>query len=352
MFSDRRRLPSRHPADRRGFTLIELLVVIAIIAILIGLLLPAVQKIREAANRMSCSNRLKQIGLALHNYHDTNNKLPRGGNFNQTTGDWNDDRGSWLVNILPFVEQDNLWKAMGGSNVETTPYSIQKVDTQDRGYLPLVARPQRVKVPTVYMCPSDGDNNGFKANYCGSFGPQCAVGPCGTTTDIWQQWCNPETSGAGGGINAMGYAWSPDHGNAYETVHIRGVFNRLGADMKFTNVTDGLSNTIFVGEIRVAQNDHSAGDHHWMTFNGTIAMVGTITPINKKTAKTAWCDTSDLNNMPWHQWHVSMGFKSFHSGGPNYLFGDGAVRFLSEGIDHRTYRLLGARNDSQAAQMP
>src|SRR5437660_4939753 len=136
----------KNASVRRGFTLIELLVVIAIIAVLIGLLLPAVQKVREAANRMKCTNNLKQIGLALHNYHDANSKFPPGyvdGNTNvKLTPDSDVGPGwGWAAFLLPYIEQDNLYNQINFTKGVATGTNVQVAQ------VPL----------TIYQCPSDGN---------------------------------------------------------------------------------------------------------------------------------------------------------------------------------------------------
>src|SRR5262245_35269853 len=223
---------------RRGFTLIEVLVVIAIIAVLLGLLLPAVQKVREAASRIQCTNNLKQLALACHNYHDVHGHLPPGGAHNPP-GDRRYDQGSWHVYILPFMEQEALFRRIPDLGV---PYRNSIPEAVAAGIIP-------AKLPYL-RCPSDGSDLDLPlTNYVGNQGPQCWRGQCGAAYDPNQQYCNGTSDNPPRPLLTYpGYDASPNLGRTMDVSQVRGMFGTWAVRINFASASDGLFSTLLLGE--------------------------------------------------------------------------------------------------------
>jgi len=308
---------------RRGFTLVELLVVIAIIGILVALLLPAVQAAREAARRTQCSNNLKQYGLGIHNYADTNKTiLPPAG----SQAAWGNPQTSWQVAVLPFMEQQSLYNQLPmNNNTNASNYTLNNGQNVNV-----------VKLP-YGRCPTDTSDEMLggqsQLSYCGSLGSQRTPSADGN--------CNQYL---GNKINAS--QGNDDHGNTASSSALSGVFARLGAHVKFAHVSDGLSNTIFVGEVMAKCNDHYGNG--WPNFNQfNNAHASTVCPINEFTTCTGASPGEIRNPSCTNQnnWNYSWGFRSKHPGGAQFLIGDGTVRFISQSVNMVTYNQLGGKAD-------
>jgi prepilin-type N-terminal cleavage/methylation domain-containing protein/prepilin-type processing-associated H-X9-DG protein len=293
---------------RRAFTLIELLVVIAIIAVLIGLLLPAVQKVRDAAARMSCQNNLKQMGLAVHSYHDANGALPPSRAA--------DLYAPWAVLILPYLEQDNLYRQ----------WDLSRTYYQQ----PAAVRSAPVK---TYFCPGrrsppkdsiSGDDSG------GTFYP-------GSVSDY--------AVSAGDRNSYGGVLDSPDANGAFilATAQISGgLLRSFQPRLTIAHISDGLSNTLFIGEKHVLRGQEgvaladNGGDGS--IYNGDL----------HRNVGRCGGPAFEIASGPKDARDWSRRFGSNHAGGTcNFLFGDGSVRGLSPSISSATLRLLVVRNDGQ-----
>jgi prepilin-type N-terminal cleavage/methylation domain-containing protein len=342
--------------DRRAFTLIELLVVIAIIAILIALLLPAVQQAREAARRTQCRNNLKQIGLAMHNYHDTHTALPQLTHGTQGNGTaagvaaypgFGSEWGGHSVHtmFLPYVDQAPLYNQI---NLNWVWYGGTGDGNPNRDLV-------RNKVP-AYMCPSDT--------------------PPASTND---------------GFNNYGASTGPNRGWEADLNRVVGFFHRRKS-IRIRDVIDGTSNTIAFGEFTLGDNNNGVFVVERGDYVRNIPNAGVIDPVKPTRAQLetygnsclagtgnhisnrgfSWGDpmmsgtginTIATPNWPFPNCHDCAGCgsgdangvwaaRSRHIGGAHHLFGDGAVRFISENIDFNVYQGLGSINGDEVVEVP
>jgi prepilin-type N-terminal cleavage/methylation domain-containing protein len=301
---------------RPGFTLVELLVVIAIIGILIALLIPAVQAAREAARRTQCKNNMKQIGLALHNYHAARKHLPYGSV--SPSGFPGKNWETWVYSILPYCEEG------------PTHALFKKLQ------FPLFSMANKAAYQTVlhgFICPSDPQANqpliGGRVSpdqnpaesmalwYPGSMGPNNDRG-CDFCPSAGQGvWCC-----LGTGPNGF-------------TVNDLGMFRRHPQLIRFRQVTDGLANTIMAGETLPAECDYNGA------YNANYPLVSLTVPLN---IIKDYAGPSDYAR--------SCGYKSLHAGGGAHLMmGDGSVHFVRETIDYRLYCNLGTRSGGEKASI-
>jgi prepilin-type N-terminal cleavage/methylation domain-containing protein/prepilin-type processing-associated H-X9-DG protein len=308
----------------RGFTLIELLVVIAIIAILIGLLLPAVQKVREAAARMSCSNNIKQIAIGVHSYHDANGRFPYNGDPANGLGccDTTNFRyWSWMARILPYIEQDNVFRTYGmGNNPEPTQGSAN-------------GRALANTFIKTYKCPSDTtpDLRTGIANYPSNVS-LASTSYKGVSGSHWthpgtavsnnNSWPNNVGPGMGDGVT----------GNPCGN----GMFCREDNKrrLRMENITDGTSNTLMIGEDVGSLNIHNA----WAYANGANGTCAIPLNVGGRPLTVHSAPPNITPNVAPGQWPNVYSFRSLHPGGANFALADGSVRFVRQSINLANYR--------------
>lgn len=341
-----------------GFTLVELLVVIAIIGILVAMLLPAVQAAREAARRSSCSNNLKQLGLAIHNYADTYKTMP-----------WNSDSAwtprtgqpqaawmqfSWIVSALPFMEQQPLYSKI----VFNTQYTM---DGQIPGGASNVNLALAQSVLEGVQCPSNDQEpvlDGQMTGYDTGRAVRAARGDyVGNMGHIWGGWkdCGPvpDFPPPAGAPNYFARNSNPGtpwvNGDSEpEQVNINGVFKYFGS-VRLAQIKDGTSNTLAAFE-----------DMHWQGAN-------TSQPIFSKrpTDDSAWFSPlAAVNtvrnpiNLQNKAWHFGTGdrrchsWSSYHPGGAQAVLCDGSTRFFPETMDHIVRYAVGVRDDGVSVTIP
>jgi prepilin-type N-terminal cleavage/methylation domain-containing protein len=335
---------------RDGFTLVELLVVIAIIGILIALLLPAVQAAREAARRSQCTNNLKQLVLAGHNYHDVHKCFPQynyraTGYPNATCSQW--EGFSAHTQLLPYVEQQAVYDTVVTLQKNTpTPQDGWRI-----GHFTTI---RRTRIPG-FMCPSDTSSSGSNTGNCSY----------------------PVSAGSNNG-------WS----SSLNKSRANGVFCPNWGEVKIGDIKDGTSNTIFAAELRLGDHDNGTyrpgdvvrgqaftwtgafatpaqieqygvqcdggkGNHHshagreWMAGMPAQTVFNTLAPPNWQ-----YPTCQDCTGCGWMDSDGVFPARSYHPGGVNHALADGSIRFISETINGADYQALGTRNGGEAVSVP
>lgn len=314
----------RHP---RGFTLVEMLVVIAIIALLIALLIPAVQGARESARRVQCSNNLRQIGLATASYVARNDEeLPAGAHWGSGPAQ---NRGTGLARLLPFLDEISVFNAIDFKNMTVW---VDDMKFPDGRFI------RATEIPS-FLCPSDEKFRGIAdtapCNYAASKGPTAHINNGGCSC--------PEALA----LNQFQLPAPHPPSNYDNTTTTAGPFNRQGVAYGLLQIRDGLSSTIFFGETRPSCAAHHA--QGWLRSNSGQGLSTTLVPINTDTCST---DPAASGCARPCNWNYELGYRSRHIGGAMFAFGDGAVHFLPETIDHLTYQRLGAKSDRQPVEIP
>jgi prepilin-type N-terminal cleavage/methylation domain-containing protein/prepilin-type processing-associated H-X9-DG protein len=355
--------PSSQPRrGQAGFTLIELLVVIAIIGILMALLLPAIQKVREAANKMLCGSNLRQIGIALHNYYGDYNKFPPG---NVTEGNCCGTRGgtNWAVELLPYIEQDALAKRYDHRyvpNVAMIPNGFSNEHPNNK-----LVREAFIK---MYTCPSDVDTTAILVP---ASGPANDLRPQIPYRRGSYRAVSGITPFVGIGVNDGRVFWDtcepglirnlPSRFGRVLPAQWKGLLHSVGARARecapqgnrnaretFASITDGTSNTIVVGEytnIDVPRR-RTFWAYSYTSYNSSsITGHSAVLDNSYNRCRTLLAQVGITDNP------CKRGFASMHAGGLNWLFGDGSIRTISRGVDINLLMALGTISGGELAPL-
>lgn len=320
--------------DRKAFTLVELLVVIAIIGILIALLLPAVQAARVAARRTQCRNQLKQIGIALHNYHSARKVLPGGAAYDgDAVSRWLPG-GNWVILAMPYMEERGIY--------DSIDHKARLMDVVNRNAVK--------QVVNGLICPADPDASQplLKGRNFGAGHPSPDVQP-----GLWYAGCTgpthdgnlmtdgcpycPDRTPSNSNFCCQGFnigTWGSPNGSIAQH-SFAGMFGRCPKGIRFQKVSDGLSHTLMVGESLPTECLLLS------LYTQNFPVTGTLIPLN-----------TFVTMGPTATFQQACGFKSRHPGGVHFAMGDGSVHFVEENINFRIYNNLGSRAGNEAVALP